>query len=116
MPPMYRDYGILAGSETTWISHPVILADDSTAAARQTGPPVFGRPGLLELVQLTDFLEPLVDELPGTRARAVHFAVVLAGAAARAIEHVFGTAGDGANPAVEVEHTGATGGAFFGPD
>ena len=78
-------------------------------------PVTLGRFRLLELVQLADFLETQVDELPGTRAGGVHFAVVFAGAAARAIEHAFGTAGDRANAAVEVEHTGAARATFFRP-
>jgi len=94
----------------------VIFPDNRAAAASQTRTPVLGWFRLLELVQLPDFLESFVDKLPGTRACGVHFAVVFSGAAARAIQHVFGTAGDGTNPAVLVEHTRATGCAFLRPD
>ena len=64
-------------------SHPVNLADEGAAAARLAGTPVLGRFGLLELVQLSDFLEAQVDELPGTWAGGVHLAMVFQGAAAR---------------------------------
>jgi len=54
--------------------------------------------------------------LPGAGAVGADFASVLSGAAARAVHHFLGASGDGANAAVEMQHTLAAGRAFFRPD
>ena len=97
-------------------SHSVIFAHNCAAAAGEAGTPVLGRLDLLQAVQLPDLLETFVDELPGARTAGVDFAAVFARAAARAVEHVLGAAGDRTNPAVEMKRAGAAGRALFRPD
>ena len=54
--------------------------------------------------------------MPGALTLRVDFAAVFAGAAAGAVKHTFGTAGNGADTAILVKHARAAGGAFFRPD
>jgi hypothetical protein len=76
-------------------SNSVIFADDDPVDAVEAGVPVFGWGDFLETVELADVFEALIDELPGALAVGADLATVLSGAAARAVEQMFGAARDG---------------------
>jgi hypothetical protein len=78
--------------------------------------PVLGRFDFFQTIQLADFFQAGVNQLPGARTVGTDFAPVLAGTAARTIQHVLRTPRDGADAAVEMQHAFAAGGAFFRPD
>ena len=90
--------------EQTSNSDPVILTNYRPTPTRLTRAPVLGLLDLFQTVELADFFQAFVNQLPGSGTVGVDFAAVFAGAAARAVEHVLGTAGDGAYSTVEVKH------------
>jgi len=78
----------------------MIFADDFAAAAGLAGAPDFRFLELFQAVELADFFQPFVNQLPGARTVGVDFAPVFAGTAAWAVHHFLGASGDGANAAV----------------
>ena len=95
---------------------PMFLADDLAGPAVPGGAPVLGRNDGFQAVELADALEAVVDQLPGAGPVGVDFAMFLGRAAAGAVEHAFGAAGDGADAAERGQHAVAAAEAFFGPD
>jgi hypothetical protein len=69
---------ILFGARAHVDSHPVVFADDGSAAAGQACTPVLEWPDLLQAVQLPDIFESFVNELPGARKVWVDLAPVFA--------------------------------------
>jgi len=77
--------------------------------------PVLGGLNRFQSIEFTDILEPLIDELPGAGPIGSHLAPVLPRAAARAVQHVLRTPGDGADAAVLMENAFTAGDTFFRP-
>ena len=77
----------------------MIFADDFAAAAGLARAPVLGLFELFQAVELADFFQAFVDQLPGAWTVGADFASVFAGTAARAVHHFLGASRDGANAA-----------------
>jgi len=108
--------GHLLPSAEKGLLHPVIFADYRPTAAGLAWAPVFGLFEVFQAVELADFFQAFVNQLPGARTVGTDFASVFAGTAARAVHHFLRTPCDGTDAAVEMQHTFAAGRAFFRPD
>jgi len=85
--------------EQTSNSDPVILTNYRPTPTRLTRAPVLGLLDLFQTVELADFFQAFVNQLPGAWTVGVDFASVLARAAARTVHHFLRTPRDGADAA-----------------
>ena len=76
----------------------MVFADDFAAVAGLTCAPVLRLLELFQPIQLTDFFEPFVNQLPGEWTVGTDFAPVLARAAGT-VHHFLRTPRDGADAA-----------------
>ena len=93
----------------------MIFPDDHSASPVDARIPVLRGLNGFQAVEFTDTLESLIDELPGTGPVGSHLAPVFPRPAARTVQHVFRTPGDGANAAILMENAFTAGDTFFRP-
>ena len=72
---MYNRWKPEASRPARRLLHPVLLPHDLPRARVPGGAPVLGRHDLVQPIELTDALQAREDELPGTGAVGVDFAL-----------------------------------------
>ena len=97
------------------VLNPVVFAYNYTRPAAETRAPVLRRFNLFKPVELSDALQPRIDELPGARTVGPDFAAVFTRTSAWPVEHVFGAPRHRTDSAIFIQHTKSAGGAFLCP-